>query len=701
MYSERITQQEIEQLARELAARGTPWTPTPHSPSDCQRARTFFDELTKWSDRGEPDGFLRPLTPVESEWIRNERLLCKLDFNYALTRYCHIRDWKGELRLFDPNIAQRIKIRLYAEQEERGLAVLLLALKARQLGSSTLAEAVIWHKVTFQPRTYAIVGSNDPAKSSDMFDMVERMWEHMPWWLKPARTAYSTGTFVEFGGIDSLVSIQHGTQKSGIGRGATPNAGHLSEIADYDNPEDLIDASLMRAMHEHPGMYLELESTAKGRGNWWHQTWEENVAAGPGAKLLPTFLPWYVGSDIYPTEAWLRRRPIPRDWRPADSTLAHAAAAADYVSQSPLLQNALGEGWRLPPHQQWFYEVERAAMARKGQLGLFLREMCATPEEAFASVSEQIFSIELLDTHRGRLRAPMLVRVLGPDIPQRILPETRGLRPREAARLVWAPGETRSLHWELEIFGRAPAENFNPMGWMLVWEPPAPGEEYAIGIDCSEGIGQDRTTICVVRRGDPGAPDEQVAEWCQDSASGLDAWSVALATAAWYECGGESRVTVIPELAKDGPSLVNELRKRGWRRWHQRRSWTKTGSSSPTSSIGWLTTQSSRPVLMGQLIRSMRDDWFIVRSRWLMGELEDLEDHNGKVEHRAGAHDDRVLACALALLELAEKTRRGEASRRQTTRREAEELSAREVEWLPPGAALPVSAEHAGWEGWE
>ena len=304
MYDAGVTQQKVEELAR-----AANWQPEYHSPETCQAARRFFQDLTQHDAKGRPQGFKRALSRSESEWIANERRLCKLDFNYFATRYAYIRHWNTSLTLFDPNLPQRIKLAGYAEQEARGVAIMALNLKARQHGSSTLDELICGHRATFWAQTYSIVGSSDPEKSRKMFNMVELMWEHMPWWLKPEITSYSAGERVEFGKMNSIISIQHGTQTSDIGRGDTPNVIHLSELNDFDRPGELIDAGLMRAIHQSPSIFMILECTGTGRGTWWHKKWESCVADGEYAQFTPTFLPWFLGTDKYPTPDWLKRYP--------------------------------------------------------------------------------------------------------------------------------------------------------------------------------------------------------------------------------------------------------------------------------------------------------------------------------------------------------------------------------------------------------
>src|SRR3989304_400002 len=86
----------------------------------------------------------RSLTLAEKRRIKNERLMCKWDFLYWLTRYHYIFDPLAKLYIrMNPNAAQQIILSLVAEAEEQGLPIRLQNLKARRLGVTTLMEAAI------------------------------------------------------------------------------------------------------------------------------------------------------------------------------------------------------------------------------------------------------------------------------------------------------------------------------------------------------------------------------------------------------------------------------------------------------------------------------------------------------------------------------------------------------------------------------
>src|SRR5689334_18661543 len=152
-------------------------------------------------DNGELDRKKRSIGLLQAErnFIRNEITLCRIDFLYWAVRYCFVRHKEtGQLVLFVPNVAQRIVLSMWAEMEERGLAIDFINVKARQLGVSTLSELAIAHRVQFQPNINAVTASSDPEKSKEMAKMMETCWANQPWWMVPEKTAYRTGQLIEF-----------------------------------------------------------------------------------------------------------------------------------------------------------------------------------------------------------------------------------------------------------------------------------------------------------------------------------------------------------------------------------------------------------------------------------------------------------------------------------------------------------------------
>jgi hypothetical protein len=622
---------------------------------------------------GEDGTPTRPYTRDEIIWIRNERALCRCDFLYWATRYGFIIDWMGQLVRFSPNIAQQMAISVFSDLEEREVAILIQFLKARQLGITTLTELVILWKTIFHPRTISLIASSDPDKSLQMAKKIDLCFENQPYWLVPAITSYHQGEFIEFKHQRSYISIQHGTQLSGMARGNTPTAFHLSEVSDYSNPEALIDASLLHAVHDSPWVFGVLESTAAGRYNYWHNKWMFNVENWPlgRSRLCPTFLPWYVGTDIYPTPTWLKGHPIPKDWRPLDITISHANRSKAYVQsgQNALVTKFLGSTWEMPPEQMWYWEVTRAEAAAIKKLNDFYAEMPADANEAFQSSNISVFDAELISSFRENIKMP--VGVYGIQAPHSEIPPQLQARetdidtnsPPIEIRCKWAPNQPAHNYRLVPLLHRGSAP-FDPLGKIIMWEPPKPGFIYGLGCDTGFGLGQDRSTIEILRKGDIQHNDAQVCEFASPYVNSFSLWPFNLALGTLYSTvvmGKLQQCKQVIEMAANGENVQNELKKRGWRNFHI---WVrydrKRIEEGKATRLGWYTLPWSRRMMMDMLLDALNNGWLDINSPWFIDEMADLElEYEAqKIKAVGGAHDDRVMGLGIVLFSLhAQETR--------------------------------------------
>jgi hypothetical protein len=631
-----------------------------HSVADVDRQVKRLNELM-----GDDGRLIRGLSSEEEQWILNESALCKLDFLYWATRYAYIRNWEGRLVHFEPNIAQNIVVSIWAMLEEMGRAISMQALKARQLGVSTVTELAGCHRVQFYSQTNAVVASSDPQKSAKMAEMMERCWENQPWWLMPRQTTYQAGQLIEFGDLNSAVSIQHGSQFTGIARGDTPTFGHLSELADFINPEELVDASLLRAMHESPRMFLVLESTAKGRQNWWHTTWEysKQYWASGMARLYPMFLPWFVGRDLYPTETWLKSRPIPAGWEPAQLTLHHAERAAAYVKVDPTLLKFLGENWKMPIEQMWWWEVNRQEYAAKRELAQFYSETPADDLEAFQSTNISAFDSDTLSVYRENTILPLAVYGFlgrGDQVPIRMQPDKRDIDPNQSPINIRARWNQSVEPFECQL---APLK-FNgysqtdPHGKLFIYEMPQENEFYGLGVDTGDGVGLDRSVIEVIRKGTSEHNDSEVACFANPYINAFDLWPLVMAVGTLYSTpidGNIRQAKVVIDCLRNGESTQWELRKHGWVNLHQ---WLRLDSKkvqqSKANKLGWFQNSWARAMMMDWLIKAIRDQWLDINSPYFVNEMADLERDEIRQSLKAvfGGHDDRIMALAMVYFSL-------------------------------------------------
>lgn len=625
-----------------------------------ERLNALLDPAT-----GELDTRKRPrgLLPIEKEFIRNEVAMCRLDFKYFCERYVYISDKEtGQLGLFRFNQAQRIVLSMWSEMEEKGLAISFLSIKARQLGISTLSEMAIAHRVQFQPNINAIVASSDPKKSKLLAKMMETCWDNEPWWLVPEITARRAGELIEFGKQNSAVSIQHGTQFSGIARGTSTNCVHCSEVADYDNPKELIDASLMGAAHESSHLFMSLESTAKGRDNWLHRAWLNSKQNWPKTRLRPVFLPWYVSdeNDMYPSKAYLRRNPVPDNWIPSADTAKMVEGASIYIKNYAPVRRYLGAGWKMRPEQAWWWECERNEAVQKRQLTSFQAETPGTDFEAFQSSNISAFDGELIAELRDRTLAtePYVFAFTGDAVSTRLYPDKRDVRGNMSTIPVTA-------QWRRDV----PAINFslvplkfesyqeNPNGRLYIYEFPRANCIYVIGADTAEGIGQDRSVLQVIRlrnQWDPHDLDVQVAEFACSMTNARDLWPLALCLGTYYSTpdnkGKVEQIRQVIECNGGGESVQYELQKLGWWNFHP---WKSYDNKKQThyNKIGWFTNYRTRAMAVDTIVCALRDEWLVINSPWFVDEMDSFERDESRQSLRAGqgGHDDRVMAMAFSL----------------------------------------------------
>ncbi len=652
----------ISDRAFDAASRVQGWQVERHSSAEIAAAITHF-ALLRDPDTGV---LLRPLEKDEQRFIENEQIACALDFLYYLT-YVHIVGWTKRDVIFQPNLAQRIILDLWADSERRGHAIFMMSLKARQLGITTLAEIAVGHRVQLHPHTYAVIASADPEKTVAMSGMIDYCWQNMPWWLMPTPTKFSRGMAVEFGEIHTTLSPQWGNKYHGVGRGQTPNVFHVSELSSWSNAADDIDSALLKAIHPSPDVFGIMESTALGRGNWWYDKWESQKVEYPlGRSLIrPVFLPWFAGVDIYPTDTEHRTLPPPAEWIPKDRTIRHADRARAAVLGNPLWLHYIANDdrdWQMSRRQMWYYEREREVAIKENRLNKFLSEMPADDLEAFQNQAISVIDQEVILNYRERAlsQAPVGVyTITGPSIHQSlIVPRSQWDRSKPVITITPSAvcRATETYQFVPVIFDGY--IGYDPMWKLFIWEWPDNYETYGIGCDTSDGIGKDWSVLEAFRKGSIHRPHAQVAEFASPYIKANQLWDMTLALGAFYSvmhprAGRRTQCRICVECKGNGEKVQDELQKRGWSNFHP---WKKLDNRKRTTNdkvykVGVFTNVWYRALLMDTFLTQVDEEYIDIRSPWLVSEMETLERDPDQQSARAAynTHDDRVMAMAFPL----------------------------------------------------
>src|SRR5215475_11087553 len=669
----------IEATLNQWAMQRGNFRPEYHSVLEAERYTLHFNSLIENNEVGESVNKRDPakdwrdtLTAEETKLIRNERILCRADFSYFVSRYCWIKNEEDRVVRMDPWISQQIFLSILAEMQEQDLSLMLIILKARQLGLSRIISLILLHSVLSESLKNTFLASSTEDKTGLLFDMLDFVLVRLPFWMRPGERFRRENKYLELAN-GSALTLQHGQQTTGIARGTTPTKAHISELAEFDEfkVSDLIDSALLRAMHDSPQTFLALESTAKGMNNWWHDKWKSAKAGWPErrSRLRPLFLPWFVGG-LYPKEHWLRAHPVPTDYsiHMLPWARAHADGAEQYVKKTEYLYSRLGRDWQMPLEQIWYYECERESAMRERRLNKFLQEMPANDDEAFQSTSISVFDTETITFYRENAHRQELIGAYGLVGAAEVV--NPRLQPAELLRNPNLPPITvrceRTTGYPLQ-FDLVPLR-FD--GWTLesgvdkiyLFEMPVDGETYGIGMDTSDGIEKDRTVLEGLRKGSINGPTKQVFEYASGKMNALDSWPFALALGTLYSVTDHATNELKqPRLAIEckghGDLAQNIIRQMGWRNfhpWNDKQLDSRSPKLNQYTKIGVYTNSWFRDGMIEMLVKMLRDGDIEICSPFFVQEMASLQGDQFVQSLKAGygGFDDRIMALGFILVSL-------------------------------------------------
>lgn len=628
------------------------------------------------------------LTADEVRFIRNERALCMCDAAYFLTRYYWILNDEGVLMRFRFRSGQTILFNCIAELESQRVAIEILLAKARQLGMSTEVAGLMLIKIIMSHGVSAVMASADDDKTRELVSKLFLAFDKLPWWLPPIWNKRSEGAkgYLKFGTTNSGIIFQHGAQANPIAMGTTIVGYHISEVSSFADAENLIEVGLYKAVHPNPRILGFLEATCKGDTGWWADSyWDAKKGWRLGeSRMMALFLTFYCAEDMYPNETERRGHPIPEGWEPMEQTRQMIAESMIYVQSNPVLSKVLskdGRPWEMARDQAYYWEWNFKSAMRKGTEKSWYAEMPHTDKAAFQGSYDNVFGKPVIaEIYSRRQTAYDVFGIVGQSIEDRHEPNAREVdygtkaEPLVRVPIRWSNRKGETFRWELvplkwqEPFFELSdiRDDTTHMGKLFQFLPPEPTYDYAIGIDTSNGIGEDGTCISVARRGRNGRePDVQAAEFRDNRVSHVEAYAWGAAIAAYYakymnpDFGWlksyRNPYISIEQILAVGDTCQLQMRKLGISRFHRMTRYDsipKRMRKKDSVKEGWYTNIWSRPILTDTFVILVQNGWYQLNSAYTIWEADHWEVHilgsgKQKFEHGEDSTDDGLFSNAL------------------------------------------------------
>lgn len=384
-----------------------------------------------------------------------------------------------------------------------------------------------------------------------------------------------------------------------------------SEVATWESGEDLV-ASLMQTVPdaevmEKPSMVF-LESTAEGRGNYFHK---EYVAAAEGKNnYQPAFAPWWI-LDTYERDATFDELGKLNDYelflvdlmRQGHDTLGH---------HFPISEEAI-------PRKLAFYRRKAKDFAATPER--LPQEYPSTWQEAFIASGKNVFN-------------PLALQEMEKDATPledvdyyKITPlEDRPYEEFELEKVSYEPNET--------------PDDFTYKAPLKIWEKPQPYKEYVIGADVAEGLkGGDFSVATVVDI----STMEVVARWrghCDPDKFG----EILGALGTYY-----NYALIGVEVNNHGLTTVQKLRDTFYTNLYKRDRGYDEEWETPTVNLGWKTDMRTKRLMIDDLIKLVRERVIKDKDIVFINEaFSYVRDERGRMNAEEGSHDDVVMSTAIA-----------------------------------------------------
>jgi hypothetical protein len=545
------------------------------------------------------------------------------DFYIYCERNLMIQDKiSGDIVPFKLNWAQKLLVQRVLTDIAEGRPVRYIILKARQMGLSTVIEALCYWWTTTHKNIKSVIIAHETEASGNLYEMFKRYFDNSHPTFQPRRK-YNNKKELVFD-VDDTIKEEYkaegkpapglGSQiktlvaKEGKGRSATIHFFHGSEVAFWEAKADVV-SSAVQAVPLAPNTFAFLESTANGVGGYFYDEWQ---AAKKGESAFkPLFFAWHEHAEYE----------IPGKVEVYDD------------EEQELLEIFKEKGY---PEEHWDWKILWRREKKKEfrtDPKKFYQEYPKDDTEAFLASGRPVFDTKILQRMEN-IATKNSHHIFG--------------------QVVANPD---SGSQEKYIFEEVPItfQDQDPTP-LKVWELPlkadstkhTPAAKYIIGVDVSEGKlnvedpkKQNDFSVVDIMRQDT---LKTVARWRGHIDPDL-LGAVVYALGTFY-----NNALVGVEVNNHGLTTVQSLRNKFYRNLYMRETSEEQQFQERTAVMGWQTNRKTKPIIINNLVTAIRDgdiiDLDIVFIRECMTYVRDDQGHTNAQE---GMFDDTVMAKAVAL----------------------------------------------------
>lgn len=502
----------------------------------------------------------------------------KIDTKKYIEKYLKIRNKNSQIVDLKLNDPQNRLYEIINQQQREKKPVRVIILKARQMGFSTLTEAVLFKETATNFNMNTGIITHLDTSTTNLFNMTKLYYDNLPPEMQPAQKASNAKEVIfdtdDGKGLKSKIKcMTAGTQ--GVGRSDTFNNLHISELAYWSGNKEETLIGLFQAVPRLPNTMIIIESTANGY-ELFKKIWD--MAVNGENDFEPLFVAWYEldeyrmeysGFELNETEKWLK---------------------SSYNLSDDQLE------WR-----RWCIRNNC-----QGDEEIFKQEYPSNPQEAFLVSGSSVFNKEIIIRRIETIPKPIKTGYFTYDYDGLAITNIKWVTDRN--------GYINIYH----VYNSPRVTN------------------YCIGGDTA-GDGSDYFTAQVL-----------------DAKSGIQVATLrnqfdADLYAKQMYCLGKMYGDALIGIESNFDSFpIRELERLGYKNQYIREK-EDTYTGAINKSYGFRTTAISRPRILSNLIEIVREYTELLNDKNTLEEmLTFVRNEKGRPEAQQGAHDDLIMALAIA-----------------------------------------------------